>query len=124
MTISLKILKAISQNFTKRKHHDSVSDKQYRQIKKIVNGNKLHLRKYGEVRFQTSPEYFELLNNPNTKFNNITITYDGIDFYAIINIDYYAEEWELTGKSVGCDINSNRNGWLVTSDGEKNVFRC
>ena len=32
------------------------------------------------------------------------------------------EEWELTGKNVGCDINSNVNGWLVTSDEEKEYF--
>lgn len=91
--------------------------------KKVIKENKLYLRRYGEIRFQTSPEYRELLNRPDLKVNNITISYDGLDYYAIINIDDdYPEHFELTGKKIGCDINSNRNGWLVTSDGDKEFF--
>lgn len=91
--------------------------------KKVIKENKLYLRRYGAIRFQTSPEYRELLNRPDLKVNNITISYDGLDYYAIINIDDdYPEHFELTGKKIGCDINSNRNGWLVTSDGDKEFF--
>lgn len=50
--------------------------------KKIINKNKVSLRRYGEVRFRTSPEYRELLNSSDIKFNNITIAYDGIHYYA------------------------------------------
>ena len=90
--------------------------------KKIIQGNKLSLRKYGTVKIKTSPEYIELLNNPETKFNNITISYDGLKYYATINIKTTVTEWELTGEEIGCDINSNRNGWLVTSKGLKEYF--
>jgi len=91
--------------------------------KKIIDKNKLSLRRYGEVRFRTSPEYRELLNSSDIKFNNITIAYDGIHYYAIINITTdYPEQLPLTGDKIGCDINSNINGWLVTSDEVKEFF--
>lgn len=91
--------------------------------KKIIKENKLYLRRYGEIPFQTSPEYRELLNRPDLKVNNITITYDGVHYYAVLNIDDDTpEHFGLTGKKLGCDINSNRNGWLVTSDGDKEYF--
>lgn len=91
--------------------------------KKIIDKNKLSLRIYGEVRFRTSPEYHELLNRSDIKFNNITIAYDGIHYYAIINITTdYPEQLPLTGDKIGCDINSNINGWLVTSDEVKEFF--
>ena len=91
--------------------------------KKIINKNKLSLRRYGEVRFRTSPEYMELLNSSDIKFNNVTIAYDGIHYYAIINITTdLPENLPLTGEKIGCDINSNINGWLVTSDDVKEFF--
>ena len=81
------------------------------------------MRRYDEVRFQTSHEYQELLNSSDIKFNNITIAYDGIHYYAIINITTdYPEQLPLTGDKIGCDINSNINGWLVTSDDVKEFF--
>ena len=88
----------------------------------FIKGNILTLRKYGEVKFRTSKEYYNLLNDPHTKFNSITVSFDGINYFATFNIDYNEEEWELTGESIGCDINSNLNGWLVTSDGDKEYF--
>lgn len=93
-----------------------------RQDIRIIQKNKMILRKYGKVKFHTSQEYFQILNDKNTKFNNVTISFDGIDYFATFNIDFAEEEWELTGKNVGCDINSNVNGWLVTSDEEKEYF--
>lgn len=91
--------------------------------KKIINKNKLSLRKYGEISFQTSPEYRKLLNSNDIKFNNVTIAYDGIHYYAIINIiKDNPEQFQLTGEKIGCDINSNINGWLVTSEGIKEFF--
>lgn len=90
--------------------------------KKIINNNKISLRKYGMVEFKTSLEYQELLNKNDIKINNVTITFDGLHYHAIINIETTKEEWELTGESLGCDINSNRNGWLVTSEGIKEHF--
>ena len=93
-----------------------------RQDIRIINKNKMILRKYGKVKFHTSPEYFQILNDKDTKFNNATISFDGIDYFTTFNIDSHEEEWELTGKNVGCDINSNVNGWLVTSDENKEYF--
>ena len=80
------------------------------------------LRKYGKVKFHTSQKYFQILNDKNTKFNNVTISFDGIDYFATFNIDFHEEEWELTGKKVGCDINSNVNGWLVMAS--KGTLYC
>ena len=72
---------------------------------------------------QPVPEYRELLNSSDIKFNNITIAYDGIHYYAIINITTdYPEQLPLTGDKIGYDINSNINGWLVTSDEVKEFF--
>ncbi|WP_295600946.1 RNA-guided endonuclease TnpB family protein [uncultured Methanobrevibacter sp.] len=91
--------------------------------KKIIEKNKISLRKYGKIPFQTSKEYRKLLNQPDLKINNITIKYDGIHYYAIININYDTlKHFELTGKKIGVDINSNKNGWIVTSDGVKEHF--
>ena len=94
-----------------------------RQEKRPVKGNILTLRKYGKVEFSTSVEYLDLLNDPYTKFNNITVFTDGLYHYAAFNIECDApEQFPLTGKQIGCDINSNKNGWLVTSDEQKEFF--
>lgn len=91
--------------------------------KKIIDKNTIFLRKYGKIRYQTSKEYRKLLNQPDLNINNITIKYDGVHYYAIINIkDNHHEHFELTGNKIGCDINSNKNGWLVTSNGIKEYF--
>ena len=94
-----------------------------RKEKRPVQKNTVNLRKYGEIPFSTSVENLDLLNNPNTKFNNITVYYDGLNHYAAFNIQTDApEQLPLTGKHIGCDINSNKNGWLVTSEGQKEFF--
>ena len=114
-------------HFNKPKFHKKKTAKlafrqTIRQDIRIIQKNKMILRKYGKVKFHTSQEYFQILNDKNTKFNNVTISFDGIDYFATFNIDFTEEEWELTGKKIGCDINSNVNGWLVTSDEEKEYF--
>ena len=87
-----------------------------RQDKRPVEKNTLTLRKHGEVNFSTSVEYLDLLNSPNTKFNNITVFFDGLHHYAAFNIETNSpNQLPLTEKHIGCDINSNKNGWLVTS---------
>ncbi|MBR3141084.1 MAG: transposase [Methanobrevibacter sp.] len=94
-----------------------------RKEKRPVKNNTVTFRKYGEVTFSTSVEYLDLLNNPHTKFNNITVYYDGLHHYASFNIETTPpEQLPLTGKHIGCDINSNKNGWLVTSKGQKEFF--
>lgn len=94
-----------------------------RKEKRPVKNNTVNLRKYGETTFSTSLEYFDLLNHPHTKFNNITVLFDGLNHYAIFNIQTNPpENLPLTKKHMGCDINSNKNGWLVTSKGQKEFF--
>ena len=94
-----------------------------RKDKRPVENNTLTLRKHGEVNFSTSVEYLDLLNSPDTKFNNITVYYDGLKHYAVFNIETQPpEQLELTEKHIGCDINSNKNGWLVTSKRQKEFF--
>ena len=58
-----------------------------RQDKKPVENNTVTLRKHGEIEFSTSVENLDLLNSPETKFNNITVYYDGLKHYAIFNIE-------------------------------------
>ena len=94
-----------------------------RKDKRPVEKNTLTLRKHGKVTFSTSIEYLDLLNHPDTKFNSITVYYDGLNHYASFNIETNPpEQIELTEKHIGCDINSNKNGWLVTSEMQKEFF--
>ena len=94
-----------------------------RKEKRPVEKNTIIFRKYGKVTFSTSIENLDLLNNPTTKFNNITVYYDGLNHYASFNIETNPpEKLPLTKKRIGCDINSNKNGWLVTSEGQKEFF--
>ena len=94
-----------------------------RKNKRPVEKNTLNLRKHGKVTFSTSVEYLDLLNSPDTKFNNITVYYDGLNHYASFNIKTQPpEQLPLTEEHIGCDINSNKNGWLVTSEEQKEFF--
>ena len=94
-----------------------------RKDKRPVENNTLTLRKHGKVTFSTSIEYQDLLNHPDTKFNSITVYYDGLNHYTSFNIETNPpEQIELTEKHIGCDINSNKNGWLVTSEMQKEFF--
>ena len=94
-----------------------------RQDKKPVENNTVTLRKHGKIEFSTSVENLDLLNSPDTKFNNITVYYDGLKHYAVFNIETNPpEQLPLTEEHIGCDINSNKNGWLVTSDEQKEFF--
>lgn len=89
----------------------------------LVQGVYLKLRKYGKIRYRTSKEYINLLNNPDVKFNNVTVACDNGEYYAIINIMVDDNVLlDFTGACVGFDVNSNRNGWLVCSNGDKYRF--
>ena len=94
-----------------------------REEKRPVKNNTITFRKYGEVNFSTSVENLDLLNHPDTKFNSITAFTDGLKHYAAFNIQTnLPEQLPLTEKHIGCDINSNKNGWLVTSKKQKEYF--
>lgn len=90
--------------------------------KNLVQGNHLKLRKYGLIRFRTSKEYINLLNSEDIKINNITISYDNFKYFAIINIEAPVNKFKLTSIKKGFDLNSNRNGFLVSNTGEKYQF--
>ena len=90
--------------------------------KNLVQGNHLKLRKYGLIRFGTSKEYINLLNSEDIKINNITISCDNSKYFAIINIEAPVNKFKLTGIKKGFDLNSNRNGFLVSNTGEKYQF--
>ena len=88
----------------------------------LVQGNHFKLRKYGMIRFRTSKEYINLLNSNKIKINNITISYDNFKYFAIVNIEAPVDKIKLTGINKGFDLNSNRNGFLVSNTGDKYQF--
>lgn len=87
----------------------------------LVQGKHLKLRKYGLIRYRTSKEYTQLLNS-DIKINNITVSCDNGKYYAILNIESPIEVWEHTNQVKGYDLNSNKNGFLVSNTGEKYSF--
>ena len=88
----------------------------------LVQGTHFKLRKYGLIRFRTSKEYINLLNSEDIKINNITISYDNFKYFAIINIEAPVDKFKLTGINKGFDLNSNKNGFLVSNTGDKYQF--
>ena len=85
-------------------------------------GKYLHLRKYGKIRYRTSKKYTNTLNSTNIKINNVTISQENGKYYASINIECEQEEMKYTGKNIAFDINSNKNSWLVSNNGQKEKF--
>ena len=88
----------------------------------LVQGKHLNLRKYGLIKYRTSKEYIDLLNSDSIKINNITISYDNGQYYAVLSIIAPVEVWKHTDKIKGYDLNSNRNSFLVSNTGEKYSF--
>ncbi len=88
----------------------------------LVQNNHFKLRKYGLIRFRTSKEYINLLNSEDIKINNITISYDNFKYFAMVNIEAPVDKFELTSINKGFDLNSNRNGFLVSNTGDKYQF--
>ena len=73
-----------------------------RKDKRPVEKNTLTLRKHGKVTFSTSIEYLDLLNHQDTKFNSITVYFDGLNHYASFNIETnLPEHLELTENTLG-----------------------
>ena len=93
-----------------------------RKDKPLVMGKYLHLRKYGKIRHRTSKKYTNTLNSTNIKINNVTISQENGKYYASINIECEQEEMKYTGKNIAFDINSNKNSWLVSNNGQKEKF--
>ena len=106
--------------------------KSYQMFFKIPKSSlpKFHTKKNGRlslsastcVNAMSSREYINLLNSPEIKINNITISYDNFKYFAIVNIEAPVNEWSCTGKAKGFDLNSNQNHFLVSSDGDKYQF--
>lgn len=88
----------------------------------LVCGKHLNLRKYGLIRYKTSKEYIRLLNSDDVKINNITVSCDNGQYYAVLSIIAPVEVWMHTNQVKGYDLNSNRNSFLVSNAGEKYSF--
>lgn len=89
---------------------------------KLVQGKHLNLRKYGLIKYRTSKKYIDLLNSDDIKINNVTVSCDNGQYYAVLSIVAPVEVWMCTNKVKGYDLNSNRNSFLVSNTGEKYSF--
>ncbi len=69
-----------------------------------VQGNQIVLPKIGPVYFRTSRQYKKILNNPDTKINNVTIKRHNGKYYAVFNVETNIEVFEKTFDSIGIDL--------------------
>ena len=51
-----------------------------------IQGNQIVFPKIGQVYFRTSKEYKKILNNSDTKINNVTIKKHNGKYYAVFNV--------------------------------------
>ena len=89
---------------------------------KLVQGKHLNLRKYGLIKYRTSKKYIDLLNSDDIKINNVTVSCDNGQYYAVLSIVAPVTVWMHTNQVKGYDLNSNRNSFLVSNTGEKYSF--
>ena len=69
-----------------------------------VQGNQIVLPKIGPVYFRTSRQYKQILNNPDTKINNVTIKRHNGKYYAVFNVETNIEVFEKTFDRIGIDL--------------------
>ncbi|MBQ6099152.1 MAG: transposase, partial [Methanobrevibacter sp.] len=69
-----------------------------------IRDNQIVLPKLGPVYFRTSREYKKILNNKDTKINNVTIKRHNGKFYAVFNIETPIETYEKTFDYIGIDL--------------------
>ena len=69
-----------------------------------IQDNRIVLPKLGPVYFRTSHEYKKILNNKDTKINNVTIKRHNGKFYAVFNIETPIETYEKTFDRIGIDL--------------------
>ena len=69
-----------------------------------IHGNQIVLPKIGPVYFRTSRQYKQILNNPDTKINNVTIKRHNGKYYAVFNVETNIEVFEKTFNCIGIDL--------------------
>ena len=69
-----------------------------------IHGNQIVLPKIGPVYFRTSKQYKKILNNPDTKINNVTIKRHNGKYYAVFNVETNIEVFEKTFDRIGIDL--------------------
>ena len=69
-----------------------------------IQGNQIVFPKIGQVYFRTSKEYKKILNNSDTKINNVTIKRHNGKYYAVFNVKTTIEVFEKTFKCIGIDL--------------------
>ena len=69
-----------------------------------IHNNQIFIPKIGPVYFRTSKEYKKILNNPDTKINNVTIKKHNGKYYAVFNIKTTIEVFEKTFNRIGIDL--------------------
>ena len=69
-----------------------------------IHGNQIVLPKIGPVYFRTSKQYKQILNNPDTKINNVTIKRHNGKYYAVFNVETNIEVFEKTFDRIGIDL--------------------
>ena len=69
-----------------------------------VQENQIVLPKLGPVYFRTSRQYKKILNNPDTKINNVTIKRHNGKYYAAFNVETNIEVFEKTFDRIGIDL--------------------
>ena len=69
-----------------------------------IHGNQIVLPKIGPVYFRTSRQYKQILNNPDTKINNVTIKRHNGKYYAVFNVETNIEVFEKTFDRIGIDL--------------------
>ena len=60
--------------------------------------------KIGQVYFRTSKEYKKILNNSDTKINNVTIKIHNGKYYAVFNIETIITVFDRTFDRIGIDL--------------------
>ena len=69
-----------------------------------IHGNQIVLPKLGPVYFRTSRQYKQILNDTDTKINNITIKRHNGKYYAVFNVETNIEVFEKTFNCIGIDL--------------------
>lgn len=69
-----------------------------------IQGNRIFFPKIGQVYFRTSKEYKKILNNSDTKINNVTIKIHNGKYYAVFNIETIITVFDRTFDRIGIDL--------------------
>ncbi len=69
-----------------------------------IQDNQIVFPKIGPIYFKTSREYKKILNNMDTKINNVTIKRHNGKYYAVFNIETPIEIFKKTFDCIGIDL--------------------